>query len=95
MSGSLTRIGGENVPGIPGACATHNFTYLARGHMVHGPSFVKYRKTHICVFVGFCLEATCNRTVGIYRRSAMRRFGTFFTVRPSKGPVNQRDDWSM
>ena len=24
MSGSLTR--GENVPGIPGACATHNFT---------------------------------------------------------------------
>ena len=23
--------GGENVPGIPGACATHNFMYLARG----------------------------------------------------------------
>ena len=34
MSGSLTRGGGENVPGIPGACATHNFTYLVRG-----PSF--------------------------------------------------------
>ena len=31
MSESLTRSGGENVPGIPGACATHNFTYLARG----------------------------------------------------------------
>ena len=31
MSGSLTRGGGENVPGIPGACATLNFTYLARG----------------------------------------------------------------
>ena len=31
MSGSLTRGGGENVPGIPGACATSNFTYLARG----------------------------------------------------------------
>ena len=30
MSGSLTRGGGENVPGIPGACATHDFTYLAR-----------------------------------------------------------------
>ena len=27
MSGSLTRGGGENVPGIPGACATHNFAY--------------------------------------------------------------------
>ena len=31
MSGSLTRDGRKNVPGIPGACATHNFTYLARG----------------------------------------------------------------
>ena len=30
ISGSLTR-GGENVPGIPGACATQNFTYLIRG----------------------------------------------------------------
>ena len=28
---SLTRGGGENVPSIPGACAAHNFTYLARG----------------------------------------------------------------
>ena len=25
------RGGGENVPGIPGACATFNFSYLARG----------------------------------------------------------------
>ena len=31
MSGSLTRDGGENVPGIPGACTTRNFAYLARG----------------------------------------------------------------
>ena len=31
MSGSLNRSGGENVAGIPGACATRNFTYLARG----------------------------------------------------------------
>ena len=31
MSGSPTRGGRENVPGIPGACATRNFTYLARG----------------------------------------------------------------
>ena len=31
MSGSLTRGGGENVPGNPGACATRDFTYLARG----------------------------------------------------------------
>ena len=31
MSGSLTSGGGENVPSIPGACATRNFTYLLRG----------------------------------------------------------------
>ena len=35
MSGSLTRGGGENVPGILGACATRNFTYRARGLSVN------------------------------------------------------------
>ena len=34
MSGSQIRGGGENVPGIPGACATLNFMYLARGPWV-------------------------------------------------------------
>ena len=28
VSGSLTRGGGKNVPGIPGACASRNVTYL-------------------------------------------------------------------
>ena len=32
MSGSLTHGCGEYVPGIPGACATHKFTYLVRAH---------------------------------------------------------------
>ena len=31
MSGSLISGGGENAPGIPGACATPNFTNLAKG----------------------------------------------------------------
>ena len=31
MSGSLTRAGLKNIPGIPGACATRNNTYLGRG----------------------------------------------------------------
>ena len=35
MSGSLTNGGRENVPGIPGACATRNFAYLVRGPLVH------------------------------------------------------------
>ena len=30
MSGTVTRCGEENVPIIPGACATLNFTYLVR-----------------------------------------------------------------
>ena len=39
MPGSLTRgsleiCGGENVPGIPGACATHNLPYLLRGPLM-------------------------------------------------------------
>ena len=41
MSGSLTRGGEENVPGIPGACAIRNFTHLVRGllsHMLCGTS---------------------------------------------------------
>ena len=31
MSGLRTHSGRENVPGIPGTCATHNFMYLVRG----------------------------------------------------------------
>ena len=34
MLGLLTFGGGENVPGIPGACANRNFTYLARGPLI-------------------------------------------------------------
>ena len=39
MSGSLTRDGGKNAPGIPGACAIRNFTYLVRGPWVTQESF--------------------------------------------------------
>ena len=34
MWGSLIHVGGENVPAIPGACATRNFPYLIRGPWV-------------------------------------------------------------
>ena len=37
MSGSLIRGGGENVSGIPGACATRNFGYLVRGPFSNHP----------------------------------------------------------
>ena len=42
MSGSLTRGDGKNVPGIPGACATRNFTYLVRGPCNNVQSFFFY-----------------------------------------------------
>ena len=54
MSGSLTRGGGENVPSVPGACATHNFTYLARGPkyntLVMSHSVISQRET-ICKMI--------------------------------------------
>ena len=34
MSGSLTRSGGENVPGFPGACETRNLMYLVKGPLL-------------------------------------------------------------
>ena len=37
MLRSLTHGGGENGVGIPGACATRNFTYLARGPLGDKP----------------------------------------------------------
>ena len=40
MSGSLTRRGRENVPGIPGACTTRNFTYLVRVPLALGLRFL-------------------------------------------------------
>ena len=44
MSGSLTRGDRKNVPGIPGACATHNFAYLVRDPRYYRDCMK--RKTH-------------------------------------------------
>ena len=54
MSGSLTRGGGENVPGIPGACANRNCVYLVRGPCLDDGIFIL---CHIpdCVSPGFQL----------------------------------------
>ena len=59
MSGSLTRSGGENVPGIPGACATRNFANLVRGPCIHSVSIICFviwleqlrHKRLRCVFI--------------------------------------------
>ena len=54
MSGSLTRGGGENVPGIPGACATRDFLYLLRGQY--------YRKNNAPTLNGRFTEGVYNDT---------------------------------
>ena len=56
MSGSLSRGGGENVPGIPGACATRNFTYLARGSC---HDVIISRIVHLQVFPYWVLLCIC------------------------------------
>ena len=42
MSGSLTCCGGENIPGIPGACATRNFTNLTKGPWYKSPIWYSF-----------------------------------------------------
>ena len=63
MSGSLTRGGGENVPGSPGACAcacaTRNFTYLSRGPcQVHSSSTPQITGTISWInnYISTCLQ---------------------------------------
>ena len=56
MSGSLTRGGAENVPGIPGACATRNFTYLVRGPFDRWPrktigNLFHVHRSYVCHFI--------------------------------------------
>ena len=49
MSGSLTRGGGESVPGIPGACATRNFYVSGNRPMIERPSrYVYVTKLYPC-----------------------------------------------
>ena len=74
MSGSLTRGSGDNVPGIPGACAFRNFANLVRGpwilmlmHMAPEDQIWIYTSLHyvkwlieigICITLANC-EITC------------------------------------
>ena len=49
MPWCLTCVGGENVPGIPGACTTRNFAYLIRRPLISGPltRYAKLRVVHV------------------------------------------------
>ena len=54
VSGSLARSGGKNVPGIPGACANLNFTYLVRGPWVSGYFCMMWFNYCIFIYVTNC-----------------------------------------
>ena len=76
MSGSLTRGGWENVPGIPNACVTHNHTYLARGPLTNQGVFcpadgrrahnlLSYQCRFKCIHSSHCAAINYNTTNGI------------------------------
>ena len=47
MSGSLTRGGGDNVPGTSSACATCDFTYLARSPWARNSQWEEWVQIHM------------------------------------------------
>ena len=58
VPGSLTHSGGESVPGIPGACATSNFTYLMRGSIL--VTITKQSHRNSCKHTRICLVTQTN-----------------------------------
>ena len=70
LSGSLTRGGGENVPGIPCAYATRNFTYLARGicYTTWMPYIWLYKERLFCKITHFFLLCT-KQLQDVYKRT--------------------------
>ena len=62
MSGWLTRGGGEYIPGIPGACATRNFTYLARGPWHHQVT-ISITELKVCKIFGPVSRTACQSCV--------------------------------
>ena len=63
------KVGGvENVPGIPGACTTHNFMYLLRGPLGAGTfSGTVMAEWKYLTFITLCSEIQCHVSeTGIY-----------------------------
>ena len=93
MSGSLTRSGGENVPGIPGTCATLNFTYLVRGPCQHLSKWMVFGQyINSCALLNYefllCKTFIISRQKLVYNRSTLNlsRFRSIFnrTLNASK-----------
>ena len=93
MSESLTRGGGENVPDIPGACATCKFTYLARGPwFAESDGFGKWRNIPMVhpLYLGHCLRFQSRITNATYIEWLFRRPNWYLW---KIYPVKYSQDW--
>ena len=82
MTGSLTCGGGEIVPGIPGACETRNFPYLARGPLqTADKSTPKLSTATMCAyFMGYTVsQCVCYKVIYCsYRMSVVCFMGILY-----------------
>ena len=72
MSRSLTHGAGENGVGIPGACATRNFTYLARGPLGDKTVLPLLEQTLITFDIIHNVHASDVKAPGIFKHSRSR-----------------------
>ena len=79
MSGSLTRGGGESVPGIPGACATRKFTHLVRCPFHRRHLQIHFREWKILYFdsnfTEICSYGLIDNTSALVQLMVWRRTG--------------------
>ena len=88
MSGSLTCSVGENLPGIPGACATCNLAYLVRGPWCIGHNELKKRKHRVHLLeIDFNVHVTLPTTPVDYQGLAIIIAGEL-EIRLSISPWN-------
>ena len=88
MSGSLTCGDGENVPGIPGACAPANLRIWQEAHAAHinpGTCFDNSSiQLHPITYIILMLQIFCSTTLALFSKAPMPEFEfSINTLRPS------------
>ena len=84
MSGSVTRGGRENVPRIPGTCATRTFTYLVRGLCIRlcCALFCCGYIISFCGFISSFLRRTSSNFCVEFQRASFKFHTKFWTHPP-------------
>ena len=99
MSGSLTRCGGENVPGILGACAPVILHIWQEAHGFHDSIVI----TQYCMQYGHCYGKTKIITLNSWmrlcsssiREDIYREYFTKQSVRTTATPITGPTDWKL